>query len=51
MLEFNENINVEKLINKPESEGYLAILMCKDPHNWTTDMILSNIFKHSTNLY
>ena len=51
MLEFNENISVELLVNKPESEGFLAILMFKDTHNVSPEQLLANVFKHNSNLY
>ena len=47
MLEFNENISVDLLVNKPESEGFLAILMFKETHDVTSEQLLSNVFKHN----
>ena len=47
MLEFNENISVDLLVRKPESEGFLAILMFKDTHNVNPEQLLSNVFKYN----
>jgi len=46
MLEFNDNISADLLVRKPESEGFLAILMFKDPHNFQNEQLLKNVFKH-----
>ncbi len=47
MLEFNENINVDLLVKKPESEGFLAILMFKEVHDVSGESLLKNIYKHN----
>ena len=46
MLEFNENISIDLLVKKPESEGFLAILMFKDTHNVSSEQLMANVFKH-----
>jgi len=46
MLEFNENLSVDLLVRKPESEGFLAILMFKDPHNASSEQLAKNVFKY-----
>jgi len=46
LIEVNEKLTAELLKNKPESEGYIAIIMFKDVHDVTPAKLLSNIFKY-----
>ena len=50
LIEVNDKLTAELLIKKPESDGYLAILMFKETHNIDSSKLLSNIFKYETNL-
>ncbi len=50
LIEVNERLTAEFLQKKPESEGYLAILMFKETHNIEPSKLLTNIFKYETNL-